>query len=98
MTGGYQRFSYHWYTPSGWGKNADNFRTSNTCFLEAASSYVLFQNDVFCFPNSCFAHYNRTSIHGHRDGSLYGFWNTSCTGDPRCGFLSFHAQLIRQSG
>jgi hypothetical protein len=93
----FQSYHYYWYTPSGWGKNADNWATSNTCILEASSSYVLFENDIFCFPNSCFTHYNRTSIHGHRDGYLYGFWNSWCDGDPRCGLLSFHAQLIRQA-
>ena len=89
VTYGSQSEHYYWYTPSGWGKNADNWQTSNTCTLEASSSYVLFENDVFCFPNSCYAHYNRTSIHGHRDGYLYGFWNSWCDGDTRCGLLSF---------
>lgn len=94
--GYYEKWHLYWYSPSGWGKNADNFRSARQCSLEAASSYALFENDVFCFPNSCFAEYNRTSIHGHADGTLYGFWKPDCHGDSRCGLLSWHAQLIRQ--
>lgn len=98
VTYGSQAYDYYGYTTSGWGLNGDNFRTSTTCDLEAASSYALFANGAFCFPNRCYNHYNRTSIHGHRDGYLYGFWNSNCDGDARCGLLTFHAQLIRQAG
>jgi hypothetical protein len=97
VTDGWQAVHLYWYSPSGWGRNDSNWATSNTCTLEASSSYALFENDIFCFPNSCFNHYNRTSIHGHRDGGLFGFWNSWCDGDARCGLLSFHAQLVRQA-
>jgi hypothetical protein len=39
VTSGSQWYDYHWYTPSGWGKNADNWNTANRCDLEASSSY-----------------------------------------------------------
>lgn len=84
VTAGSEGYNLSWYTSSGWYLAGSNWATSNTCTLEASSIYALFGNGAFCYPNTCYSHYNRTSIHGHRDGNLYGFWNSWCDGDARC--------------
>lgn len=96
ITYGNYRYHYYWYSPSGWGLHENDWRFANRCDLEASSSYVHFQNGVFCSGFDVDTYYDRTSIHGYPDGGLEGFWNSYNTGATCRNLLGFHAQLIRQ--
>lgn len=91
----YGSYSYHWYTPSGWGLHENNWQNSYRCYDSTSSSYVHFQNGIFCSGFDVDTYYNRNSIHGRYDGYLIGRWHSYNRGAPCKDWLHFHSRLRR---
>lgn len=77
--------TYNWFTASGWGLHENNlqcnFDTSTYPQHSIDStSYVHFQNGVFCAGTDTDVYYNRNHAIGYYNGALVGRWNVTLTG------------------
>jgi hypothetical protein len=84
-----------WYTTSGWSRIGHDFQYADRCDLAASSVYAQFLNGVFCAGGNVWTTYDRTSIHGHKDGSLWAYWASSTSGAICRNLLSLNRKLVR---
>jgi hypothetical protein len=89
-------YSYSWDSTTGWGLRDNNFycQYNSGSTQGDSSSYVHFQNDLFCWPISTSTYYNREHAYGKYNGALLGSFNTSKNGDCS-GTMSFHYAVVR---
>jgi len=87
-------FAYDWFTPSGWNLLASNWQNVFNCSLQTSSSFAHFRNGIFCLGADSDTVYDRNTVHGSWDGTLYAEWFTVFSG-PCTVLASFHYDFQR---
>lgn len=94
VSNAYGRYSYGWFTTSGWDKIDDNWQNYNDCYTHTVSSYAHYRNTKFCFTIDTNVYYDRNTVRGWYDGWLTGRADARKSGGCSA-LLSFHATLQR---
>ncbi|MFF5255746.1 hypothetical protein ACFY4K_27395 [Streptomyces leeuwenhoekii] len=92
---GWGAYSYVWSTADGWQLGANDWRNVHDCDRQTSSSAVHYGNDgVFCPGADTDVYYDRTTVHGTREGRLESEGKSRVDGGC-ADRLAFHHELIR---